>query len=85
MVDAPQFPVNPAGASVRVVDLAKDFGTVDHVSFEVRPGEFLALLGPSGSGKTTILMAIAGFEQPTAGDIFIGDGRISTYCGGGVS
>ena len=41
-------------------------------SLEVRAGEFVTLLGPSGSGKTTILKVIAGFERPTAGDIFIG-------------
>ena len=68
-----------AGAPVRVIDLVKDFGAVravDHVSLDVRPGEFLALLGPSGSGKTTILMSIAGFERPTEGEIHVGDRRI---------
>jgi len=62
-----------------LLDLVKDYGTVravDHVSLEVQPGEFLALLGPSGSGKTTILMMIAGFERPTAGQIHMGDRRI---------
>ena len=42
-------------------------------SLEVRAGEFVTLLGPSGSGKTTILKLIAGFERPTAGDIFVGE------------
>jgi spermidine/putrescine ABC transporter ATP-binding subunit len=68
-----------AGASVRIVDVVKDYGTVravDHVSLDVEAGEFLALLGPSGSGKTTILMAIAGFERTTSGQIHIGDRRI---------
>ena len=68
--------VRASGASVRVSDLVKDYGAVravDHVSLEIRPSEFMALLGPSGSGKTTILMTIAGFERPTAGHIAIGD------------
>ena len=68
-----------AGAAVRIVDLVKDFGSVravDHVSLDVQPGEFLALLGPSGSGKTTILMTVAGFERPSAGEIHVGDRRI---------
>jgi spermidine/putrescine ABC transporter ATP-binding subunit len=70
------MPSSPLGAALRVVDLVKDYGrttAVDHVSFEIRPGEFLAVLGPSGSGKTSVLMTIAGFEAPTAGEIFIGD------------
>src|SRR5467141_1131569 len=45
------------------------------VSFNVLPGEQLTLLGPSGCGKTTTLRAIAGLEQPTAGEIRI-DGVI---------
>jgi len=46
---------------------------VQDVSLEVRPGELLTLLGPSGCGKTTTLRMIAGFQEPTAGRIFIGD------------
>ena len=42
---------------------------IKDLSFSMRRGEFLTLLGPSGSGKTTTLMMLAGFEQPTAGDI----------------
>jgi putative spermidine/putrescine transport system ATP-binding protein len=64
-------------AYVRVHRLTKQFGpvvAVEDVSFEVRRGEFLTLLGPSGSGKTTTLSIIAGFEQPTSGDVLI-DGR----------
>jgi len=55
-------------------NVSRHFGEVraaDDVSFEIEDGEFFALLGPSGSGKTTCLRLIAGFEQPTSGDIRI--------------
>jgi spermidine/putrescine transport system ATP-binding protein len=44
---------------------------VDNVSLEIEDGEFFAMLGPSGCGKTTTLRMIAGFEQPTDGEILI--------------
>ncbi|HIP78997.1 MAG TPA: ABC transporter ATP-binding protein [Kiloniellaceae bacterium] len=69
-------PSGSPGARVEVRDLSKRFGSVvaiDDVSFEMHSGEFVALLGPSGSGKTTVLMNIAGFQRPSAGQIFVGD------------
>jgi spermidine/putrescine ABC transporter ATP-binding subunit len=51
-----------------------DLVAVDDIDLEVRPGEFLALLGPSGCGKTTTLRMIAGFDEPSEGEIEI-DGR----------
>lgn len=47
---------------------------VQQLELDIRRGEFLTLLGPSGSGKTTTLMMLAGFESPTAGEIFL-DGK----------
>jgi NitT/TauT family transport system ATP-binding protein len=44
---------------------------VDHVSFQVREGEFVCLLGPSGSGKTSILNIMAGLERPTSGSALL--------------
>jgi ABC-type Fe3+/spermidine/putrescine transport system ATPase subunit len=44
---------------------------LDGVSLSVPPGSFFALLGPSGCGKTTTLRLTAGFESPTAGEIFL--------------
>jgi putative spermidine/putrescine transport system ATP-binding protein len=54
--------------------VSRHFGqvrAVDAVDLEIHPGEFFAMLGPSGSGKTTCLRLIAGFEQPTLGEIEI--------------
>jgi spermidine/putrescine transport system ATP-binding protein len=62
-----------------VIDrLSKQYGPVTAlvgVSFKVRRGEFLSMLGPSGCGKTTLLRAIAGFVEPSSGEIRI-DGKV---------
>lgn len=55
-------------------DVSKHFGKViaaESINLTVKKGEFLSLLGPSGCGKTTILRMIAGFEEPSSGEIFI--------------
>jgi spermidine/putrescine transport system ATP-binding protein len=59
-----------------IVNVTKRFGThfaVNDVTFSVAPGEFFSILGPSGCGKTTLMRMIAGFENPTSGDIRIRD------------
>ena len=59
--------------------LSKDFATqraVSDVSLEIPRGAFFSLLGPSGCGKTTILRMIAGFESPTAGEVWLNGQRI---------
>ena len=61
--------------------LFKDFATqraVADVSLEIPRGAFFSLLGPSGCGKTTILRMIAGFETPTAGEIWLNGERIDS-------
>jgi spermidine/putrescine transport system ATP-binding protein len=61
--------------------IAKRFGTRDvlkNISLNIASGEFLTLLGESGSGKTTLLRLIAGFEQPTAGEIWMAGERLDT-------
>ena len=60
--------------------LSKHFGevrAVDDLDLEIADGEFFSMLGPSGSGKTTVLRLIAGFEQPTAGRILLGDDDVT--------
>jgi len=61
---------------VRLVDVVKEFAdvrAVDGISLEIPRGSFFALLGPSGCGKTTTLRMIGGFEEPTEGQIYLGD------------
>jgi putative spermidine/putrescine transport system ATP-binding protein len=61
-------------AAVEFINTSRHFGSVravDGVNLSVTAGEFFAMLGPSGSGKTTCLRLIAGFEQPTGGEIRI--------------
>jgi putrescine transport system ATP-binding protein len=67
----------PGAPLLRLVSVVKRFGNftaVDHLSLEIKAGEFFALLGPSGCGKTTLLRMLAGFETPDQGQILL-DGR----------
>ncbi len=63
-------------ATVTYDHVVKRFGevvAVNDLSLQVHDGEFLVLVGPSGCGKTTALRMLAGLEEQTAGDIYIGD------------
>ncbi len=66
---------------LEVRSVAKSFGAAQvlkNISLAIASGEFLTLLGESGSGKTTLLRLIAGFEQPTSGEIWMSDKRLDT-------
>ncbi|MEM7530804.1 MAG: ABC transporter ATP-binding protein [Chloroflexota bacterium] len=66
--------------SVQLENVTKRFGdfvAVDSMSLEIGDGEFFSLLGPSGCGKTTTLRMVAGFEQPSEGQIFIMDQQVA--------
>ncbi len=63
-------------AAVRLVSLTKLYGEVtalENVSLEIADREFLVLVGPSGCGKTTCLRIIAGLEEATSGQVWIGE------------
>ncbi|HEX2221981.1 MAG TPA: ABC transporter ATP-binding protein [Candidatus Limnocylindria bacterium] len=65
---------------VRLDRVTKRFGdvvAVDDLSLGVERGEFFSLLGPSGCGKTTTLRMIGGFEEATAGRVFLGDADVT--------
>ena len=64
----------PAEFDLQCLDISKSFGSVkavQDVSLEIPSGTFFSILGPSGCGKTTLMRMIAGFEEPSAGDIRI--------------
>jgi spermidine/putrescine transport system ATP-binding protein len=60
--------------AVEIRGVSKSFGSyqaLKPVTFDIRENEFFTLLGPSGCGKTTLLRMIAGFEQPSSGEILL--------------
>ena len=77
---------------LKVENLTKIYGTqdakvvaLDHVSFSVKKGEFLAIMGPSGSGKSTLLHLIAGLDAPNEGSVFLNGVNIFSLKGDEVA
>lgn len=71
-------------AVLEVKDLTKKYGqgesevvALDHISFSVERGEFVAIIGSSGSGKSTLMNMIGGIDHPTSGSVIIDGNDIS--------
>jgi multiple sugar transport system ATP-binding protein len=71
-------------AQIALKNISKSWGSGNKLAVGLKPmsltiadGEFLVLLGPSGCGKTTTMRMVAGLEDPTTGDILIGDKRVN--------
>ncbi len=67
-------------SDIHLEDVSKRFGdtlAVDRLTLSIERGEFFTMLGPSGCGKTTTLRMIGGFEDPTAGRVFLGGEEVT--------
>ncbi|MFA5427330.1 MAG: ABC transporter ATP-binding protein [Sulfurimonas sp.] len=70
-------------SAIKVNNLVKNFGkgeslvkVIENASFEIEKGELVALIAPSGSGKTTLLMMIGCVQEPTSGEIWLGEEKV---------
>lgn len=78
------MPGNTADTLIAVQNVSKTFGqgaeavrAIQEVSFDVRKGEFVAILGPSGCGKSTLMLIIAGLLDATGGRVFVSDREVA--------
>jgi ABC-2 type transport system ATP-binding protein len=65
-------PAGQSSATLAARSLTRRFGSriaLQAISFELRPGELVAIIGPNGAGKTTLLSILAGVLEPTAGEV----------------
>ncbi len=75
-----QRPLAETSGNIRLENIDKRFGQAEAVrglSLEIQDQELLVLLGPSGCGKTTTMNMLAGLEEPTGGEIYFGDKRVT--------
>ncbi|MCK1427172.1 ABC transporter ATP-binding protein [Bradyrhizobium sp. 87] len=61
-----------------IVKMHGEFAALKGINFDIKPGEFFALLGPSGSGKSTTLRILAGLDAPSAGRVLIDDKDVTS-------
>ena len=73
-------------AALEVKELTKIYGSgesqvvaLDHVSFQVKKGEFVAIVGASGSGKSTLMNLVGGIDRPTSGSVIIEEKDIFSW------
>jgi multiple sugar transport system ATP-binding protein len=74
-------PSGATGQGIRLDHITKQFGqeqAVRDLSLDIHDKELLILLGPSGCGKTTTMNMLAGLEEPSSGEIYFGDRRVTT-------
>ena len=78
-------PTHPSTIAARAVQARKVYGTgstsvvaLDSVDLDIPAGRFLAIMGPSGSGKSTLMHCLAGLDELTSGQVFIGDTDLGT-------
>jgi ABC-type nitrate/sulfonate/bicarbonate transport system ATPase subunit len=84
MVSAPQSQVSSEASSLRANDVSKSFVAPDGspvaalagVSLSISAGELVSLVGPSGCGKSTLLRLMAGLDEPTTGQLWVGSERV---------
>ncbi len=72
---------DPSAPAIEIVDVSKSYGDLSvlkNINLSIGQGEFVALLGPSGCGKSTLLKLIAGLEEITDGEIYVG-GKLANY------
>ena len=81
---APVAPATSQGVAARAVNATKVYGkgitsvtALDDVTVEFAAGAFTAIMGPSGSGKSTLMHALAGLDNLTSGDVWLGDQKLS--------
>lgn len=67
-------------ANVKLTNVCKSYGDIEiskDINLDIEDGEFVVFVGPSGCGKSTLLRMIAGLEEITSGDMYIGDERVN--------